>query len=83
MVVYETYALENHLYFRRKTMTSKLLQKFEAFLNEDSAATAVEYALLLGLIAAFCISAILSTGDVQKSLWFDTAASIESHIVPN
>lgn len=82
MVVYETYALENHLYFRRKTMTT-LLQKFESFLYEDSAATAVEYALLLGLIAVFCISAILSTGDVQKSLWFDTAASIESHIVPN
>ena len=59
-------------------MINSLCRIWNTFLREDEAATAVEYALLLALIAAFCISAILSTGDVQKSLWFDTAASVES-----
>ncbi len=51
-------------------------------LSNEDAATAVEYALLIALILVFCIAAILSAGDVQKALWFDTASDIQI-IVPN
>ena len=41
--------------------------------SEEEGVTAVEYAILLAVIAIFSISAILATGDMQKALWFDTA----------
>lgn len=45
--------------------------------QESDAATTVEYALLLALIMVFCISGILSTGDVQEVLWFETSEKIK------
>lgn len=45
--------------------------------RDDDAATTVEYAILLAVIAVFSISAILATGDVQKVLWFDTADKLD------
>jgi len=62
-------------------MIQRLSKFWSSFLRDEEAATAVEYALLIALILVFCISAILSTGDVQKALWFDTADSIQI-IVP-
>lgn len=58
------------------SMTKRFSRFWTMLLREEEAATAVEYALLIALILVFCISAILSTGDVQKALWFDTADSI-------
>jgi len=58
-------------------MYNRLLNMGLTFFREEEAATAVEYALLVALIIVFSISAILSTGDVQKALWFDTAADIQ------
>ena len=66
---------------KKNIMIHRLCRILKSILHEEEAATTVEYALLLVLIAAFCISAIVSTGDVQKSLWFDTAASVQV-IVP-
>ena len=51
--------------------------RLDVLYREESGATAVEYAVLLALIMVSCISAILSTGDVQQALWFDTADRIE------
>ncbi|MEL7497367.1 MAG: Flp family type IVb pilin [Planctomycetota bacterium] len=45
--------------------------------SEESGVTTVEYALLLALIMVFCISAILSAGDVQDALWFNTSQELE------
>ena len=46
-------------------------------LTDEAGVTTVEYALLLALILVFCISAILSSGEVQEVLWFNTATRIE------
>ena len=48
---------------------------------EEDGVTTVEYALLVTLILVMCIAAVLSTGDVQQVLWFDTATKVQS-IVP-
>ncbi len=49
---------------------------------DEDGVTTVEYALLVTLILVMCIAAVLSTGDVQQVLWFDTAAKVQS-IVPS
>ena len=53
-----------------------LYSKSKTLLSEEEAVTAVEYAILLAVIAIFSISAILGAGDVQRALWFDTADSL-------
>ncbi len=62
-------------------MNNRLSKFVASFVREEEAATTVEYALLIALIAVFSISAVLSTGDVQKALWFDTATEMQV-IVP-
>ena len=59
-----------------------ILKKFllSLWVEEDGVST-VEYALLVTLILVMCIAAVLSTGDVQQVLWFDTATKVQS-IVP-
>ncbi|MBC5816144.1 MAG: Flp family type IVb pilin [Candidatus Eremiobacteraeota bacterium] len=39
-----------------------MLQKFTAMLRDDEGATMVEYALIVGLIAAVCITAVTALG---------------------
>lgn len=58
-------------------MTHRIIQFWKAFLSDEEAATTVEYALLITLIIIFSISAVLSAGDVQRALWFDTADAVE------
>ena len=58
-------------------MISFLIDKSKTFLAEEAGVTAVEYAIMLAVIAIFSISAILSAGDVQRALWFDSADRLE------
>lgn len=58
-------------------MIQRLTKLGRSLLHEEEAATAVEYALMLALIIVLSIGAILSTGDVQKALWFDTADDVQ------
>lgn len=60
-----------------RSLAASTITQIRKFRQDDCAATAVEYALLLGLIMVSCISAILSTGDVQDALWFNTASTLE------
>jgi pilus assembly protein Flp/PilA len=63
-------------------MTYKLCRFAKTFLQEDKGVTAVEYAILLAVIAVFSISAILATGDMQQALWFDTADKLDAAMGP-
>ncbi len=54
-------------------MIATFAGKISRFLLDESGPTAVEYAVLLAMILVMCISAILSTGDIQQSMWFDAA----------
>ena len=57
-------------------------QFLNAMLAKEEGTTTVEYALMIALILVFCIAALLSTGDVQRAIWFDTADTIEAAIAP-
>ena len=59
-------------------MAKYFLSKLSAFIKEEDGPTAVEYAIMIALILVAMISAILSTGDVQRAMFFDTADDIES-----
>ncbi len=61
-----------------KLFVSRCIQSLSR--NEEGTTT-VEYAVLIAMILVFCIAAILSAGDVQKVLWFDTADAVQV-IVP-
>ncbi len=48
------------------------------FHSEEHAATIVEYAILLALIAAICILSITATGGVSSGIWQDNASEMDS-----
>jgi pilus assembly protein Flp/PilA len=52
-------------------------------LVEEDGPTAVEYAVMLAVIIVACIGAVLSTGDVQQSLFVDTGDSMNNAIFPS
>ncbi len=54
-------------------MSAGLLSKLTRFLKEESGPTAVEYAIMLAMIIIAAIGAVLTTGDVQRLLYEDTA----------
>ncbi len=54
-------------------------QKIRSFLSEDDGTTAVEYAVMLGLIILACIGSIVTLGGSSGSLWGDTLSEITSH----
>ncbi len=58
-------------------MIFSIRQHVQAFLDRQEGVTTVEYALLLALIVVFSVSAILSSGEVQEALWFNTADRME------
>ncbi len=62
--------------------TSTLIRKFGRFFVDESGPTAVEYAIMLAIILVGCIAAVLSTGDVQQALFFDSAREMSDKIQP-
>ena len=51
---------------------------FHQFHRDESAATAVEYAIMLAVIIIACIGAILNTGEVQGELWNVTSDGVST-----
>ncbi|MEM7783625.1 MAG: Flp family type IVb pilin [Planctomycetota bacterium] len=58
-------------------MFEQIQHKIRRFLSESEGATAVEYAILIGVICLFAISGVMGTGDAQKSLWHDTSSALQ------
>jgi Flp pilus assembly pilin Flp len=66
----------------RNPMKQYISQRLHSVLAKEEGTTTTEYALMIALILVFCLAALLSTGGVQQAIWFDTANTIESAIVP-
>ena len=49
------------------------------FLNSDEAATATEYAVMLGLIIVLVIAAIGSVGQTTGGMWGNIHSEMDSH----
>ena len=61
---------------------SRMLHRVVRFLKNEDGPTAVEYAVMLAMIIVAAISAVLSTGEVQRALWFDTADALNDVVQP-
>jgi pilus assembly protein Flp/PilA len=61
----------------------RLIQsRIQQFLGDETGTTAVEYAVMLAVIILACIGAILSTGDVQQSLFQDSVDEMSDKMFP-
>ncbi len=58
---------------------SKFLKAFKA---DESGATAIEYGLILGLMAIAIVSAITSTGTAVSGAFTKVDADIQANMVP-
>jgi pilus assembly protein Flp/PilA len=63
-------------------MQRPFMSKIRQFLRDESGPTTVEYAVMLALILLACISAVLSTGDVQQAMFVDTYIEMNEHMHP-
>ena len=55
-----------------------IMKKVLRFLSEDTAATAVEYAVMLAMIIMACIGAIATVGQQTASMWADNSSGLQS-----
>lgn len=58
------------------------MKKLLRFLQEDSAATAVEYAVMLAMIIMACIGAIATVGQQTANLWADNSTGLQNAFNP-
>jgi Flp pilus assembly pilin Flp len=59
-------------------MTFYLKSLIQTLFRREEGNTATEYAIMIALILVLCIAALLSTGDIQQAIWFNSAAKVES-----
>lgn len=58
-------------------MTKPKVLRRKSFFADDEATTVVEYAVMLFLIAAVCITAIQAVGGNGGNFWSNNASSID------
>jgi len=49
------------------------------FISSDEAATAVEYAVMLGLILVSCLATLKSLGDASSGMWGKNNTELKAH----
>jgi len=55
-----------------------MLKKFSAFLRDEEGATAIEYGLIVGLIAAVIVVILGTTGTALKTLFTTVESALAS-----
>ena len=73
--------VESHLELK-DPMNRYISQLLDSMLAKEEGTTTTEYALMIALILVFCLAALLSTGDIQQVIWFDTSDAIEAALDP-
>ena len=63
-------------------MKSKVVNLTRQFLKSESGPTAVEYAVMLALIAGTIIASVLALGGGSNGVWTTNAADIENATQP-
>lgn len=49
------------------------------FVASEEAATAVEYAVMLGLILVSCLATLKTLGDASSGMWGNNNAELQAH----
>ena len=58
----------------------KKMNKFKGFLNDEGGPTAVEYAVMLALIAGACFAAITLVGISTGGFWSESADELQQKL---
>jgi len=58
------------------------MNKLLRFFQEEDAATAVEYAVMLAMIIMVCIGAVATVGQQTANLWADNSTGLQSAFQP-
>jgi Flp pilus assembly pilin Flp len=61
-------------------MPTRFKQHVRQFIVDESGPTAIEYSLMLALIAGVLLAAVFSLGQFQNVLWIEMSADIENAI---
>jgi pilus assembly protein Flp/PilA len=61
-------------------MYQSIKQKFANFLADESGPTAVEYAVMLALIIALCLTAIAGLGTASFNMWSGNSGDIDTYM---
>ena len=72
------HSLLNEVYLKSEIMN--LSAKIKRFLQDESGPTAVEYAIMLALIMAVCITAIGAMGLATADSWSDSSSKMDAAI---
>lgn len=55
------------------------METIRDFLTGDEAATAVEYAVMLGLILVSCLATLKTLGDASSGMWGNNNTQLQAH----
>jgi pilus assembly protein Flp/PilA len=55
------------------------MKAIHEFLQGDEAATAVEYAVMLGLILVSCLATLKTLGDASNGMWGKNNTELQAH----
>ena len=57
-------------------MNRGALESIRRFLKNDDGPTAIEYAVMLGVVVIFCLAVLINLGEVQNSIWQDSSQAM-------
>jgi pilus assembly protein Flp/PilA len=55
------------------------MEVIRTFLTREDAATAVEYAVMIGLILVSCLATLRILGDASSGMWGNSRTQLEAH----
>ena len=77
-------AINNNVLSIFKTnMYQSIKHKVQHFINDESGPTAVEYAVMLALILAVCITAIGALGSASFNMWTGNSGDLDTFLNNN
>ncbi|MCH2182262.1 MAG: Flp family type IVb pilin [Mariniblastus sp.] len=57
-------------------MSHGVLESIRRFLKNDDGPTAIEYAVMLGVIVIFCLAVLFNLGEVQNGIWQESGEAL-------
>ena len=67
---YSRHSLEGNLMIRG------VFESIRRFSKNDDGPTAIEYAVMLGVVVIFCLAVLINFGQVQNEIWQDSSQAL-------
>ncbi len=57
-------------------MNCGALQSIRRFVKSEDGPTAIEYAVMLGVVVIFCLAVLFNLGEVQNGIWEESSEAM-------